>query len=79
MSIEECVRNGFTMSVEDVADYLGESQRNIRYWAFTGRLRAVRLGRKPWRFRLQDVDAFSVEALGFSPALTITAQMEGGS
>ena len=55
------------MSVKDVAEYLGEPERNVRLWASNGKLLAVRCGEKPWRFRSCDIEEFSL-TLGFRPA-----------
>jgi len=34
-------------------------ERTIRHWARTGRIPAVKFGRKIWRFRLADVESFA--------------------
>jgi excisionase family DNA binding protein len=46
------------MFVTDVAGALRVSQRTVRWWASTGRLRAGRLGTKIWAFKDADVEAF---------------------
>jgi len=41
-----------------VARRLGKSQRTIRWYAKTGRIPAVRIGTKLWKFHEVDVEAF---------------------
>ena len=55
------------MCVLEVAQYLGVSERTVRWWAATGRIRATRVGVKIWQFERDDVEAFSLR-LGFLPA-----------
>ena len=63
-------RFGEFLSVGDVAEYLGVSERTVRWWAATGRLRANRVRLKVWFFILSDVEAFS-ERLGFRPSSVV--------
>ena len=41
-----------------VAEKYCVSERTVRYWARTGQLRAVRIGRRAWKFDPKDVEKF---------------------
>jgi excisionase family DNA binding protein len=45
------------LSVHSAAIRLGVSDRTVRLWARTGRLRGFKEGPKIWRFRETDVEA----------------------
>ena len=45
------------LSVHSAAIRLGVSERTVRLWARTGRLRGFKEGPKIWRFRETDVEA----------------------
>jgi excisionase family DNA binding protein len=46
-----------SVTLQDVADYLGLTTRTVRQMVTDGRLRAYRLGLRVIRFRLNEVDA----------------------
>jgi excisionase family DNA binding protein len=46
------------LRVNNVVHRIGVPERTIRYWAATGRLPAVRQGKKIWLFDPEEVDAF---------------------
>jgi excisionase family DNA binding protein len=52
-----------------VAQRLGKSQRTIRWYAKTGRLEATRVGRKLWKYRDADVEAFKRSCRTHSEAM----------
>jgi excisionase family DNA binding protein len=45
--------------VHHVARLLGVPCRTVRHWAATGRLPAIRVGGRVWKFRRGDVVAFA--------------------
>jgi predicted site-specific integrase-resolvase len=49
------------LRVNNVVRRIGAAERTVRYWAATGRLRAVRLGKKIWVFDPDVVEAFARE------------------
>lgn len=42
--------------VNNVARRLNVSERTVRYWAANGRIPAIRIGVKIWRFRPIDIE-----------------------
>jgi excisionase family DNA binding protein len=46
--------------VHHVARRLGVPRRTVRCWAATGRLPAIKIGPKIWKFRPEDVEAFAL-------------------
>jgi excisionase family DNA binding protein len=49
------------LRVHHVARRLGVPRRTVRYWAATGRIPAIRCGRRIWKFRAVDVEQFAGE------------------
>ena len=52
--------SGDLLLVHHVARLLGVPCRTVRHWAATGRLPAMRAGRRAWNFRRGDVVAFAL-------------------
>jgi len=47
--------NGFLLTEAELAKKSGEEERTIRYWRQTGRIPAVAIGYRTFRYRLEDV------------------------
>jgi excisionase family DNA binding protein len=56
------------LRVNNVVRRIGVPERTVRHWAATGRLRAVRLGKKIWGFDPDEVDTFERQRRAYEAA-----------